>query len=445
MMNQQALTSVKNTSGTALEAYRDREEVRELADRLLALHPQAKEVGKEGMFAVAQLAVMLDANALPGTNELHVWKSGGKVLFQLGVNYYRRQARKFGGVLWNISRRQMSEGERAEYGIPNGQIAAIAKGARASDIEKYMGMGFPANQIWEMVGFTGIGVCGSNEAKNGRPPVWTALKRAEVDAYRGLFPELGRQIGDAGATAGIDMHSDPITDEEDEQWNADLFDWGGSEDTAVISHPVSTRSEDESVITVSNSTDGDYTEIYVPDNIAGYRIGDTVLVQGRDSQKPGTVTALNFPELVSVRVEGNGVVSVKADRLSHDSAETVDWDELESANPNHGVRTAEQVRAALVEAALNGSENAASEKQIKFANSSLNSATNGDEAKRKAFWKLVFGIDSSKDATGGMASATIDWLGAGKDNDYTPVDTAVRELERIYTAFLKAEGQQQLI
>jgi phage recombination protein Bet len=182
-----------------------------------------------------------------------------------------------------------------------------------------------------------------------------------------------------------------------------------------------------------------------PDNIAGYRIGDTVLVQGRDSQKPGTVTALNFPELVSVRVEGNGVVSVKADRLSHDSAETVDWDELESANPNHSVRTAEQVRAALVEAALNGSENAASEKQIKFANSSLNSATNGDEAKRKAFWKLVFGIDSSKDATAGMASATIDWLGAGKDNDYTPVDTAVRELERIYTAFLKAEGQQQLI
>ena len=84
MTNESEIAIVEHVSGTALENFRDRDEVRELAQRLLSLHPQAKEIGISGMTAVAQLALLVGASPLPGTNEIHVWKSGDKIQFQLG-------------------------------------------------------------------------------------------------------------------------------------------------------------------------------------------------------------------------------------------------------------------------------------------------------------------------------------------------------------------------
>jgi hypothetical protein len=211
-------TEIIQTDGTSLDVYRGRDEVRELADRLLSLHPQASEVGAHGMRAVAQLAILIDASPLPGTNEIHVWKDKeGKIKFQLGINYYRRKAIERGGLLWSIPPREMRDDERKQYGISDGQLAAICHGVRARDMEKYIGMGFTPNQIWDMVGATGMAIAGTGykEQKNGRPAIWTAFKRAEVDIYRCLFPTMMQEIAEAQA-GDIQIIDEPAPDELDE-------------------------------------------------------------------------------------------------------------------------------------------------------------------------------------------------------------------------------------
>jgi len=196
-MSDDKLAVIENVNGTALESYQSRDEVRELADRLLSLHPAAGEVGKPGMIAVAQLALLVGASPLPGTNEIHVWKSGQKIQFQLGINYYRRKADEQGGVLWSLQPRQMRDDEREENGVANGMLAAICKAVRRDDMENYAAKGYKANQIFEMCGRTGIGTAGTNEGKAGRTAIWTAFKRAEVDLYRALFPTMMAKVSQA--------------------------------------------------------------------------------------------------------------------------------------------------------------------------------------------------------------------------------------------------------
>lgn len=240
-------------NGTSLEVYRDRDEVLELTDRLLSLHPEAKSVGKAGMIAVAQLALLVGASPLPGTNEIHVWynKKQDIVQFQLGINFYRRKAQERGGVLWDIQPRQMRDDEREEYGVPKGMIAAICRGVKAKDMEKYHEMGFPANKIWDMASRTGIGTCRMDEGKVGRTPVWTALKRAEVDIYRALFPTMMQQIHEAtSGQSHVKVQTDPgpewqdFSDDDDmtlDEANYMFFDdpnapesnGDGADDTAV--------------------------------------------------------------------------------------------------------------------------------------------------------------------------------------------------------------------
>lgn len=114
-------------------------------------------------------------------------------MVSLGINYFRRRRDEFGGVLWQLQPRQMREDERKEYGIQPGQLAAICKGIKRTDMQDLLRQGFKTNDVWDMAGATGIGTAGQGEyAKNGRPPIWTAFKRAEIDLYRQLFPMLSR-------------------------------------------------------------------------------------------------------------------------------------------------------------------------------------------------------------------------------------------------------------
>ena len=181
---------VSNGNGPALAHYQGREEVRELGDRLMKMHPAANEVGPDAMRAAAQLALLLGANPLPGANELHVWKDkDGRVCMSLGINYWRRKAGEWGDVLYQVQPRLIRPNEATEYGVPNGVMAAICKGARAADMIRYRGLGFTTNEVWDMCGRTGIGTVGANEyPKKGKPLSWSALKRAETDLLRQLFP-----------------------------------------------------------------------------------------------------------------------------------------------------------------------------------------------------------------------------------------------------------------
>lgn len=190
---------------TALSAYAEREDVRELGDRLMAMHPSATEVGSAGMRAAAQLSLLLGANPLPGVNEVHIWRDNkGRTCMSLGINYWRRKSQEWGGVLYQTEPRPMTAQEATLYNIPQGVMGAICKGARATDVIKYRQLGFSTIEIWSMCGRIGIGTQQPTEyAKQGRPSIWTAMKRAETDMLRQLFPaEFGsvdRQAFSAGA------------------------------------------------------------------------------------------------------------------------------------------------------------------------------------------------------------------------------------------------------
>lgn len=217
----------------AISAYQDREDVRELGERLMAMHPAAAEVGASAMRAAAQLALLLGANPLPGVNEVHIWKDNkGRNCMSLGINYWRRKSREWGGVLFEVQPRPMRANEMADYGVAPGTIAAICKGVRADDMIRFKQMGFTTNEVWTMCGATGIGTQGPNEyAKSGRPNVWTSLKRAETDMLRQLFPAEFGQTEQQIITS--DAPTMPIVDgeiiEEDETTytledaNNDLF------------------------------------------------------------------------------------------------------------------------------------------------------------------------------------------------------------------------------
>ncbi len=180
--------------GTALELYGGRELVRELTGRLLGLHSAAREVGEPGMKAVAQLAILVGANPLPSTNEIHVWVQGGKIMIDLGINYFRRRANELGGIYWVDEPRIMSEAECQQYAIdPKQQIGAICKGARKDKIRQDLTEGYPFEKALGGNLRTGIGtVSRAATPKQGRPLSWTALKAAEKDLCRELFPNLER-------------------------------------------------------------------------------------------------------------------------------------------------------------------------------------------------------------------------------------------------------------
>lgn len=188
MSNGLAIREDYGTGG--IRVYESRDDVRELGDRLMAMHPQAEAIGPRGMRAAAQLAILLGANPLPGVNEIHVWiDKDGRTCVNLGINYWRRKAAEWGGILYQREPSAMKGEDYAAYGIPTETVAAIAKGCRADDMLRFKAAGFKTNEIWDMCGRTGIGTMTPNEyAKKGRPSIWTALKRAETDLLRQLFP-----------------------------------------------------------------------------------------------------------------------------------------------------------------------------------------------------------------------------------------------------------------
>jgi len=181
-----------DVSGTAIEMYGGRSMLRELTSRLMGFHPAAREVGEPGMLAVAQLAVLVGANPLPSTNEIHVWTQRDRITIDLGINYFRRRANELGGVYWVEQPRVMTDREYTEYGIDaRQQIGAIAKGARIDKIRQLLALGLPFEAAVQGNTRIGVGTVSRGAApKQGRPLSWTALKAAEKDLCRALFPNL---------------------------------------------------------------------------------------------------------------------------------------------------------------------------------------------------------------------------------------------------------------
>lgn len=180
-----------NVTGTQLAQYGQREVVVELAKRMMMLHPQAKEVGKSAMMAVAQLAILIGANPLPNTNEIHVGKSQGRVFIDIGINFYERRARELGGILWVVKPRTMNAGERNMFAVEDTDLAAYCCAVRRDDWRELTKGGMTTVEVFEAVSEDGIGtVKRSATPKAGRPLVWTALKACRKDLYRKMFPTM---------------------------------------------------------------------------------------------------------------------------------------------------------------------------------------------------------------------------------------------------------------
>ena len=224
-----------DVQGTRLEVYGARGEVRELMTRLLRFHPAARDVGEPGMLAVAQLALLVGANPLPSTNEIHVWVAKGRVTVDLGINYFRRRSRELGGLLWDYEPRIMTSQEYETYGIdPNIDIGAICRGFRSSDLKELIGLGVPAELAFaeasKRKARIGIGTVNRNaEPKKGRPLSWTALKAAEKDLARALFPNL-EQADDE--TRRAILEAVPNVEPSDDEWEGETLDAENAEELA---------------------------------------------------------------------------------------------------------------------------------------------------------------------------------------------------------------------
>lgn len=170
-----------------------RDDVREIAERIMFMHPDGRKVGRAACYAAAQLARMVGASFLPGTNEIHFWYNDKRKVVQitLGINYFRRRSLELGGILWLDQPRLMTPVERQKFEIPSGAVAGYCRAVRVHDVREYKSLGFEPKDILSMCAREGIATAASGDyAKSGRPLSWTVLKNAELDLYRALFPNL---------------------------------------------------------------------------------------------------------------------------------------------------------------------------------------------------------------------------------------------------------------
>jgi len=229
---------IARVSGTEIENWGEREIISEMVERVMWLHPEAKKVGRAGVFAACQLAMLTGASPVPGHNEIHLWWNDGKQVptVMLGINFDRRRANEVaGGVMFSDNPRPMTKDERLLYGIPEKTAAAICKGFRSDRFDKYIDYlekGLTLDKIIQMMTATGHAICFYNEPlKKGRSHQWTAEKRAEADLLRKLVPNLEnpertyRMEKAKEHLAQLDMmvpHGD-LTDEQFADYQASLF------------------------------------------------------------------------------------------------------------------------------------------------------------------------------------------------------------------------------
>lgn len=211
--------------------YADREDVRELTQRLMHFHPAANKFGQATMLKVAQLSIAHGANPFPGpAQEVHVWEGSrqkvngqwvdGPPVIYFGIHFYRRKAREMDAIAWTFEPRLMMAEERRVHNVPEGAIAAICAGSRASEMKGMRLLGASFTEAREVTRRTGIGVVKVEELTNrdgkpidppkGRTWEWVACKRAEMDFYR------SQSLLYAGA---IDLTLPDVSMLADEEWD----------------------------------------------------------------------------------------------------------------------------------------------------------------------------------------------------------------------------------
>lgn len=224
-------------------------EVNEVLVQLMKLHPKAREIGEQSMMIAAQLAVLSGANPLPKAGELWVWKDWrGNVIIDFGIAFYRRMARQVDILCWSFNSngssrpRAMTDKERQEEGVTNGDLGGICRGYRMSEAKELKGLGFSTSDIILSCSQVGTAIVKKSEmfaqkdykkndrvyrkqgepldAPTGRTWQWVANKRAEKDLIKALaliHPNCLTLLDNANNSVQFVSNDDEIIEGEVEQ------------------------------------------------------------------------------------------------------------------------------------------------------------------------------------------------------------------------------------
>jgi hypothetical protein len=313
-------------TNSTIQMYGSRDDLNLITDRLMSMHPSAKQVGTDGMRAVAQLALMMGANPLPTAGEIYVWVDWqGKTSTTLGVAYYRRKASEKDTVIWQSGNepRPMTPQERETYGVPVGALAGLCKGLLLSEYTALLNSGVPWQEAQKMLARTSHAIVVADEmfyadnktnrdknrvgkplpAPTGRTWQWVAEKRAEIGFYR-IKSMVDTTLTDAMQAQAQQVlrqlgHQSPPTPETKEwldkrspgDWNATFFDAHQEEPPryAIEGEYEEGQSEPEPV---AESTAVEFLE------------GDSVMVAGNNSESLGEFVRYHLDDMAVVNING---------------------------------------------------------------------------------------------------------------------------------------------
>lgn len=390
-MSKNELQVIESVNGTQLAAYADRDVVRELMERVMGFHPviakmkrHNPQAANETGLRVAQLAILLGASPLPGLNEIHVYDDGRA---EVGINYWERRGEQKGGVMWDYESRPMTRQEQEMYGVEDGFFGAICRGVPMNRVRELQVMGMGINDIVRGQSMTGVGVVAKGErAKNGRPPIWTAIKRAKTDFYKSAFPYIP---GETAVTPGVGMRRTDQGFEPDfssRQWEQ----MGGR------SYPIFDDVDDMTLDEFNDAAFDDQDQSTADDFNQDIDDGE-------------------FVEVVDIRSDRHLDIMERLQTAVH---------------PNKTM--------------------AVTEKQLKLLHSGMSQIFDNDKDKKAVLSAIFPEIEaedgsiSTKSLTVGQASVIIDWLDATQKNQYKVSDAARTEAFIILNAVRQDEGQLSL-
>jgi len=200
----------KNNGSKSLQAYGAKDEVREMAGRILAMLPNAKKLSDNERLGLAQLAVAHGLNPFNG----EVWALPG-IGLMIGIKGLRKKAHEqVSGNFWIDYREITDPDERKRWRITEGALAFEARLYDSENIRTYtetiktlMDAHIPWESVEKMVGTrpytSGIGVLKAGE-QTKMEPVQCARKRAESNALKQRFDvPFGVSVDEGDAPADV--------------------------------------------------------------------------------------------------------------------------------------------------------------------------------------------------------------------------------------------------
>jgi len=190
METERARAEAQNNTN-ALTLYGESKEVKDLTARLEFMLPNAQEIGTQGVAMLAQIAIAHGLDPLPGSDHVYAWKQGGKLMVAIGYKGLLHLARQ--QVQFTHQSRPMTDDERAEYGVKEGQIAYITELYEIAKAAQCQQIGIPYHPIigtavWaekvEHKKKTGEIWYEYNDPPSGKTGAWVCRKNSLKDALR---------------------------------------------------------------------------------------------------------------------------------------------------------------------------------------------------------------------------------------------------------------------